>query len=106
MSLLDAANRRYFAVFSACARLRPKWNISPREYIAGTKMNNRAYSDRYAAFLRALQDARLESGLTQVELAARLGETQSFVSKCERGTRRVDIAELQAFCQANVYPVE
>ena len=63
------------------------------EYIAGTKMNNRAYSDRYAAFLRALQDARLESGLTQVELAARLGETQSFVSKCERGTRRVDIAK-------------
>jgi transcriptional regulator with XRE-family HTH domain len=68
-------------------------------------MNNRAYSARYAAFLSALQDARLESGLTQVELAARLGETQSFVSKCERGTRRVDIAELQAFCQAMCIPL-
>ena len=30
----------------------------------------------------------------------RLGETQSFVSKCERGERRMDIVELRAFCHA------
>ena len=78
----------------------PKWNI-----VAGTQMNRRAYSARYTAFLKALQDVRLESGLTQVDLAARLGETQSFVSKCERGTRRVDIAELQDFCRAIGIPL-
>ena len=90
-------------------------------------MNRRAYSARYTAFLKALeelprngrdrflprrephrgtpalQDVRPESGLTQVDLAARLGETQSFVSKCERGTRR--IAELQAFCHSIDIPL-
>jgi hypothetical protein len=29
-----------------------------------------------------------------------LGETQSFVGKCERGERRLDVVELQAFCGA------
>jgi ribosome-binding protein aMBF1 (putative translation factor) len=33
-------------------------------------------------------------------MAARLGETQSFVSKCERGERRMDIVELREFCKA------
>jgi hypothetical protein len=30
----------------------------------------------------------------------RLGETQTFVSKCERGERRIDVMELRMFCQA------
>ena len=57
-------------------------------------------SSEYKVFLRELRAARHRSGLTQVDLAARLGETQSFISKCERGERRLDIAELRAFCQA------
>jgi len=28
------------------------------------------------------------------------GETQSYVSKVERGERRLDLVQLQAFCQA------
>lgn len=35
-----------------------------------------------------------------MELAKRLDETQSFVSKCERGERRIDVVELRIFCQA------
>ena len=54
----------------------------------------------YAVFLRLLREARLAAGLTQAELARRLGQTQSFVSKCERGERRLDIAEVRAFCGA------
>ena len=57
-------------------------------------------SQHYRIFLRELRAARKRSGLTQVDLAARLGETQSFVSKCERGERRLDIVEARSFCRA------
>jgi ribosome-binding protein aMBF1 (putative translation factor) len=33
-------------------------------------------------------------------LAQKLDETQTFVSKCERGERRLDVIELRAFCRA------
>ena len=39
---------------------------------------------------------RKAAGITQVELAERLGKPQSFVSKVERGERRLDVIE---FCQ-------
>ncbi len=38
-------------------------------------------------------EAREKAGLTQVEVAARLGKPQSYVSKYERGERRLDFAE-------------
>jgi len=57
-------------------------------------------SEDYKLFLRELRSARKRGGLTQVDLAAKLGETQSFVSKCERGERRIDVVELRAFCRA------
>jgi transcriptional regulator with XRE-family HTH domain len=57
-------------------------------------------SGRYAVFLETLKAARERAGLTQVQLAKRLGETQTFVSKCERGDRRIDVMELRMFCQA------
>ena len=63
-------------------------------------MDKSITSQEYRVFLRKLRAARRESGLTQVALADRLGETQSFVSKCERGERRLDIVEVRAFCQA------
>lgn len=47
-----------------------------------------------------LRHAREQAGLTQETLALRLGESQSFVSKCERGERRLDLVELRQFCQA------
>lgn len=39
---------------------------------------------------------RKAAEITQVELAERLGKPQSFVSKVERGERRLDVIE---FCQ-------
>ena len=57
-------------------------------------------SQTYAIFLKHLRETREKAGITQEELAERLGETQSFVSKCERGERRIDIAELREFCIA------
>ena len=42
---------------------------------------------------QCLADARTAAGLTQDELAAKLGKPQSFVSAFERGQRRVDLLE-------------
>lgn len=63
-------------------------------------MDKSIYSEAYAEFLRQLRASRHAKGLTQEELAARLGTTQSFVSKCERGERRIDLVETRAFCEA------
>ena len=43
---------------------------------------------------------RQEAGVTQVELGARLGNTQTFVSKFERGERRLDVTEFVDVCEA------
>jgi len=63
-------------------------------------MDKSIHSAQYKVFLKALREARQSGGLTQIELAKRIGETQSFVSKCERGERRIDVIELRTFCAA------
>lgn len=50
--------------------------------------------------LRLLRKTRRNVGVTQEELATRLDETQTFISKCERGERRIDVIELRKFCEA------
>lgn len=55
------------------------------------------YSTQYQKFLKKLKQARLESNLTQKEVAKEIGKPQSFISKCESGERRVDIIEIQIF---------
>jgi transcriptional regulator with XRE-family HTH domain len=63
-------------------------------------MEKSIYTSEYSLFLEQLKIAREQKGLTQIEVAERLGQTQSFVSKVERGERRLDIVELRAFCTA------
>lgn len=63
-------------------------------------MEKSIHSAQYALFLKVFRQTRRRAGLTQVELAKRVGETQSFISKCERGERRIDVVELRAFCRA------
>ena len=46
-----------------------------------------------------LRDLRLKAGMTQAELSERLGRPQSFVSKVERGERRIDLVELRELCE-------
>ena len=45
------------------------------------------------ALLAALRDARRQAGLTQREVAKRLGRPQSFVSAYESGDRKIDVLE-------------
>ena len=63
-------------------------------------MEKSIHSTRYAVFLKVLREGRERAGLTQVQLAKKIGEMQTFVSKCERGERRVDVVELRTFCRA------
>ena len=55
---------------------------------------------RYKAFIERLRRARVDAGLTQVEIAAILGRPQTWVSKCELGERRVDFVELEDWAAA------
>lgn len=58
------------------------------------------FTDAYAAFRDTLVAVRKDAGVTQVELAERLGKPQQFVSKYELGDRRVDLVEFVAVCRA------
>lgn len=60
----------------------------------------RAKLTKKKRFLTLLRQMRLDAGLRQGDLARKLGEPQSFVSRCESGERRLDILELREFCAA------
>ena len=49
---------------------------------------------------RMLREARLNAGLLQNELGKRIGSDQTFVSRFERGERRLDLVELETICKA------
>jgi len=55
---------------------------------------------RHLEIIALLRAAREKAGLSQEELARRLGKPQSFVSKVEACERRLDILETLAVCQA------
>ena len=52
---------------------------------------------RLAALLRQV---RLDANLTQSQLADKIGQTQSYVSKYENGEQRLDLIELEVVCNA------
>ena len=63
-------------------------------------MEKSIYTRDYKAMLLLLRDVRKAAKVTQIELAARLGTTQSFVTKCERGDRRLDLVQVRTICRA------
>jgi len=50
-------------------------------------------TERHKALIGFLISAREAAGITQTELAGKLGEYQSFVARLESGQRRVDVVE-------------
>lgn len=50
--------------------------------------------------LSLLREMRLAAGLRQGDLAERLGQPQSFVSRFESGDRRLDVLEVWQVCEA------
>ncbi len=53
-------------------------------------MRKSIHTDERAIFVKRLKKARMDAGLTQVEVANKLGCSQSWVSKVELGELRVE----------------
>lgn len=53
------------------------------------------HSEKQRKLCALLVDSRKKAGLTQQQLAKKLGRPQSFVAKYEGGERRLDVIELQ-----------
>lgn len=62
-------------------------------------MTRSTHYPRYQLFLDALRKARVDAGITQTELAERVGNRQVFISKLERGDRRMDVVDLFEYCE-------
>lgn len=63
-------------------------------------MQKTLYSQQYQQLLVQLRELRLAQGITQSELAERLGWTQMNVSKVETSVRRLDVIELKLWVEA------
>ena len=57
------------------------------------------YTKDHNEIVERLKEARLGIGLGQVEVAEKLGRTQSYVSKIESGQRRFDVLQLKEFAK-------
>jgi transcriptional regulator with XRE-family HTH domain len=57
-------------------------------------MSRTLRSRRHEALRAFLVERRTNAGLTQTEVATRLGEWQSFIARIESGQRRIDVVEL------------
>jgi len=61
---------------------------------------NSFFPDLYDRTLARLVEARKKAGVTQTQLAVKLGRPQSFVAKYEGRERRLDVAEYIAIARA------
>ncbi|MCI0614218.1 helix-turn-helix transcriptional regulator [bacterium] len=62
-------------------------------------MGKTIYTSEYKNFAQKLRKAREDVGLTQVEVAKIMKESQSFISKVEAGQQRLDILEVKQFAK-------
>ena len=56
-------------------------------------MTKSTHTVRYKQLIEIIEDARRQSGLTQQQVADRLGKPQSFIAKVEGSERRIDVLE-------------
>jgi transcriptional regulator with XRE-family HTH domain len=69
-------------------------------------MTKSIYTKEYKKVIERLKKARLEAGLKQAEVAKKLAEPQSYISKIERGERRIDVAELKKVADIYKKPLD
>ena len=69
------------------------------EYYTYNIMPRAIYTKDHNEIVKRLKQARLDTGLGQVEVAEKLGRTQSYVSKIESGQRRFDVLQLKEFAK-------
>jgi len=69
-------------------------------------MTGSIYTNEYKNVVKKLHKARNEAGLMQVDVAKKLKKPQSYVSKIERGERRIDVAELSILAKIYKKPLD
>ena len=69
-------------------------------------MSKSLYSKEYRNVVTKLRAARTEANLTQSEVAQKLKKPQSYVSKIERGERRLDVTELATIGELYNKPID
>jgi len=62
-------------------------------------MGKSIQTKEYAYFVERLRKARLDAGLTQGQVAKKIGRPQSHISNIESGQQRVDVIELKRFAK-------
>lgn len=63
-------------------------------------MTRSVYSPQYKLLRKMLAEQRSKAGLSQTELAEKLGVNQTYVSKYELGERRLDVVEFFEIAEA------
>ena len=64
-------------------------------------MDKSIHSHLYHQVIGRLRSKREGKGVTQVQLADKLGVNQNFISKIETCDRRLDLIELRQICQVS-----
>jgi len=62
-------------------------------------MEKSIYTDEYSVVVQLLKELRKSAGVTQVQMAEKLGQSQSLFSKYERGELRLDVIQLRTVAQ-------
>lgn len=62
-------------------------------------MSGSLHTEEYKKLCLKLKQARLDAGLTQKQLADKLGKPQSYVAKYELAERRLDVIEFGNVCK-------
>jgi transcriptional regulator with XRE-family HTH domain len=63
-------------------------------------MKKEIYVAQRDCLVGLLRELRIEAGLTQIDLAARIEKHQVDVSRYESGQRKLDVLEVREICQA------
>ncbi|MBP9836723.1 MAG: helix-turn-helix transcriptional regulator [Candidatus Pacebacteria bacterium] len=64
------------------------------------------YTKDHNEIVAHLKRARIEAGLVQLEVAEKLGRTQSYLSKVKSGQRRFDVLQLKEFAKLYKKPFD
>ena len=62
-------------------------------------MSKQLRTARHRRFMAVLVEIRIQAGVTQRELARRLKRAHSYVSRIEKGDRRLDVPEMIQWCE-------
>ena len=68
-------------------------------------MKKSLYTSENNILLSLLRNVRQDAGLTQAQMAEKLGVNQSWVSYYERGSRKLDMLQVRQICAAAGVPL-